>query len=97
MGSTAGTPTAWVPWASGITNGNVPAGSTSPPVPFVLIPPGSTNATDEQLTVQLWATSGSPAVPARTNATFTALNSAAAAQAAGAGGAANTVCSQVRP
>lgn len=91
-GSSATTTTAWVPWASGITNGNVPAGSTSPPVPFVLVVNG-TNVAYEQLTVNLTATSGSPAIPAQTNATFTALNSAATAKAAGT--AAVAVCNDV--
>jgi len=84
----------WVPWASGITNGTAAAGSTSPPVPFTLIPPGSTNVSFEQLTVQLVGTSGSPPALASTDATFTAMNSAVTAKQVAANGslATNLVC-----
>ena len=93
-GTTYSGRTAWLPWASGITNGGAAASSTNPPPPFVLV---YSKVSYEQLTVNLVATSGSPAVPAQTNATFTALNStAAAAQAAPLGpGLALSGCGQV--
>lgn len=86
--------TSWLPWASGVTNGGVAATSTNPPPPFVLV---YSKVAYEQLTVNLVASSGNPAVPAQTNATFTALNStAAAAQAAPLGpGLAVSGCGQV--
>lgn len=91
--SSTPTPTAWTPWADGITNGAAAAGSTTPPVPFTLTPITATSSY-EQLTVALTATSGSPPVPAATNATFTALDSGPAAKQINAG-TATTVCTQV--
>lgn len=76
-GSTIGAATSFVPWASGITNGNAAATAGSPTAPFVLQTSDPTVAY-EQLTVNLTATSGSPPVPAQTNATYTAINSSAA-------------------
>jgi len=72
------TPSPFVPWASGLTNGNAPANANDQTAPFVLRTTG-TNVGFEQLIVNLVATSGSPPVPAQSNATFTALNSATAA------------------
>lgn len=94
-GSTTPTATAWTPWADGITNGAATAGSTTPPVPFTLAPLTVTSGY-EQLTVTLTATSGSPPVPASTNATFTALDSAPTVKQIIAGRATpTTVCAQV--
>jgi hypothetical protein len=73
--ATGATAPTWTPWASGITNGTATAGSTTP-VPFTLIPAGSSNVQFQQLTVQLVATSGSPPAAAGVHATFTALDSA---------------------
>lgn len=80
QGSTAATP--WIAWASGITNGNAAAGSAKQP--FVLVVNG-TNVGYEQLTVNLAATAGSPALLAQTNGTFIALDSAPAVKTAGNG------------
>ena len=94
-GSTTPTATGWTPWADGITNGAAPAGSSTPPVPFTLAPLTATSGY-EQLTVALTATSGSPPIPASTNATFTALDSAATAKQVSAGTATTaSVCTQV--
>ncbi len=71
------TPSPFVPWASGLTNGNAPANANDQTAPFVLRTTG-TNVGFEQLIINLVATNGSPPVPAQTNATFTALNSATA-------------------
>ena len=94
-GSSTPTATAWTPWASGITNGNAPTGSTTPPVPFTLAPVTATTGY-EQLTVALTATNGAPPIPAATTATFTALDSAATAKQVSTGTTSpNSVCTQV--
>ncbi len=86
---TLGTPSAFALWATGITNGGAAAGTSQP---FILLPAGG--VAYEQLQVNLVATSGSPAITAQTNATFTALNSATAA-AANTG--TQTACNLARP
>jgi len=97
-GTTATGLTAFVPLTSHITNGGAVVGaaaSSAAPVPFVLTASG-TGVGYEQLTVQLVATTGNPAVTSRSAATFTAVNSAAAYTAAGASPSSlTTVCNQV--
>lgn len=95
--NTAGTasPTnpSWTVLASRITNGTAAVGGTTPPVPFAT-DSAATGVSYQQLRVQLVAEAGSPAVTSNSQATFTALNSLAARQAA-ATGTATSVCGQV--
>lgn len=92
----ATTPTAWRPLASHITNGTavpVPAGvtpaPTAVPVPFTVPAATGSGVRYQQLTVQLSASSGNPAVESDSTMTFSALNSTA--------GSAGASCVQGRP
>ena len=74
--SVASTPSAWVPIASGISNGSAAAGARTQP--FYLVPPVG-NAAYQQLTINLTspAGSGSALTTSVSSFTFTALNSPA--------------------
>lgn len=84
-GTTITNNSGWITWASQLVS--VPA-TAAPPLLAQAIP----GKLYEQLQVQLSAQSGSPPVPAGVNATFTALNSGAAQQAAAASGVMSSGC-----
>jgi len=70
----ATTPSAWLPIASGISNGDAVAGATTQP--FYLVAPGE-NTVFQQLTINLISPAGpAPSITNSTSSfTFTALNS----------------------
>ena len=80
VNTVASAPSAWIPIASGMSNGAAAAGS--PLQPFVLIPP-STNVVFQQLTVNLVSPAGNGAGQTTSMSTFsfTALNSTATSAA----------------
>jgi type II secretory pathway component PulJ len=79
--------TSFLPVADGITNGNVAAGSTAPPVPFVLTAPNN-NVNFQQLTVNLVATLGNPVATSSDSVVYPAVNSNASTSS-------SNVCQQV--
>lgn len=89
VNAVASTPSAWLPIASGITNGGAAAGSTTQP--FALKPTLGTSALFQQLVVTLVppAGPGTSATPAGSSFTVTALNSTLPAPTG--------VCQLVRP
>jgi hypothetical protein len=84
----------WTPYANNVTNATVVTPTTDAPIPFALNTSGAVGL--ERLNVQLVTASGNPAISSHSDVTFTALNSAAAFQAAtNSSTYSSSVCNQV--